>query len=204
MPPTGILLLIAPDPPARNLRPPNSVQWHRFRLRMRMALMARMILPAAGAGFGHEDTGAERPFLKLKAGRPAPRVRRFLSLASRIFGARFGFRHLSPLKRSEPRTGRSAGRAGYSVSCAPPRKQVSPLTRFGRTPFAKASRGARLGGPHAAGAAPRPHFQDHSRKALMWAGMRGRYEGWRGAGITFYKNFRPCQRGLRLSLANDG
>jgi hypothetical protein len=184
MPPTGILLLIAPDPPARNLRPPNSVQWHRFRMRTRRRAAVPKTKKPVARRLVCGDFCLSRPAYS---------------------GARFGFRHLSPLKRSEPRSGRSAGRAGYSVSCAPPRKQVSPLTGFGRTPFAKASRGAGLGGPHAAGAAPRARtFKTTLERPSCGRGCEEDTRGVEGAGITFYKNFRPCQRELRLSLANDG
>jgi hypothetical protein len=38
-----------------------------------------------------KDTGAGRPFLIFLSRLPGAHARRFLSLASRIFGARFGF-----------------------------------------------------------------------------------------------------------------
>ena len=50
------------------------------------------------------------------AGHPAPMCGDFCPLRPASSPGRFGFRHLAPLKRSEPRTGRIAGRAGYSAS----------------------------------------------------------------------------------------
>ena len=49
------------------------------------------------------------------AGHPAPMCGDFCPLRPAASGARFGLRHLRPLKRSEPRTGHIAGRAGYSA-----------------------------------------------------------------------------------------
>ena len=47
--------------------------------------------------------------------------------------------------RQSRRPGRSAGRAGNSASSPLPRRQVSPPAGVGLTPFAKTSRGARIG-----------------------------------------------------------
>jgi hypothetical protein len=132
-----------------------------------------------------EDTGAERPFLRIKSRSPGVRVRRFLSFASRIFGGPVWLNATSaPLS---PRgADRSYCRTGGSLGVSPlPRPQVSPRAGVGLTPFAKASRGLGLGGPSAAGAAPRPHFGTTSGNALVWAGMRERIRARRGPGISF-------------------
>jgi hypothetical protein len=114
--------------------------------------------------------------LELKSRSPGVRVRRFLSFASRIFGGPVWLN--ATLARSSPRgADRSYCRTGGSLGALPPpRPQVSPRAGVGLTPFAKASRGSGLGGPPAAGAAPRPHFGTTSGNALVWAGMRGEYE----------------------------
>jgi hypothetical protein len=63
---------------------------------------------------GHGRRAADPNFIY--AGHPAPHVRRFLSPASRVFAGPVWHDATSgPLKRTEPRTGRSAGRAGYSA-----------------------------------------------------------------------------------------
>jgi hypothetical protein len=82
------------------------------------------------------------------------------------------------------RTGRIARRAGYSAA------HLLLVRRFRRAalglpPFAKASRGAGLGGPHAAGAAPRPHFSRPLEKSPQVGGDAGKIRAAGETGITF-------------------
>jgi hypothetical protein len=63
----------------------------------------------------------------------------------RLRGPGLAYRHLDPLKRTEPRTGRSAGRAGNSPSRLLHARRFRRTRVSARHPFARASRDARIG-----------------------------------------------------------
>ena len=121
--------------------------------------MARVIVPAALAGaVDEEDTGAERPFLCYKkpvARRPCAAISVFRVPHFTDLG---GF---ATSIRSQPIE--AGGQVVLPDGRVTPRLPVNPEGRA-RDAVCKSLPGTSVRSTSAAGAAPRPHFQNHLRR----------------------------------------
>jgi hypothetical protein len=156
--------------------------------------MARVIVPAALAGaVDEEDTGAERPFLCYKkpvARRPCAAISVFRVPHFTDLG---GF---ATSIRSQPIE--AGGQVVLPDGRVTPRLPVNPEGRA-RDAVCKSLPGTSVRSTSTAGAAPRPHFQNHLRRRPRVSGMSVRIRGLVETGTTF---FSTCPEGVALCHAD--